>query len=158
MKASEGWKNNICRNTSFDRSIYRIWKFPYHDRMLIWWLPSHFSPGTERHGPSAACCCPPQCWTCWRGRPAHPAGTSQSQTHPICWVCWACPQCPPARSSTAGAPAGQLQGGGGGHKQISMSINCLISISINRLFEPTYWMYEPLISIWNLLWKYYDIM
>ena len=24
---------------------------------------------------------------------------------------------------------------------------CLISISINRLFEPTYWMYEPLISI-----------
>ena len=31
----------------------------------------------------------------------------------------------------------------------------LISISINRLFEPTYWMYEPLISIENFLWKYY---
>ena len=30
----------------------------------------------------------------------------------------------------------------------------LISISINRLFEPIYWMYEPLISI-QYLWKYY---
>ena len=30
---------------------------------------------------------------------------------------------------------------------------CLISISINRLFEPTYWMYEPLMSIQTMLPK-----
>ena len=38
---------------------------------------------------------------------------------------------------------------------ISISINCLISISINRLFEPTYWMYEPLMSIQTMLPKHY---
>ena len=34
-------------------------------------------------------------------------------------------------------------------------IECLISISINRLFEPTYWMYEPLMSIQTMLPKHY---